>query len=60
MEFGKMREPTVRHDKASSIQGGLLTGPNGVVLKVVTIWMREYDSGQTKFITLMLDKEKQA
>jgi|GEM_PF-5612251 len=55
-----MREPTVRHDKASSIQGGLLTGPNGVVLKVVTIWMREYDSGQTKFITLMLDKEKQA
>ena len=39
---------------------GHLTGPNGVVLRVVTIWMRESDSGQTKFITLMPDKEKQA
>ena len=39
------------------IQGKLL-GPNGVSLKVITIWMTEYASGQTKFITLFPDKEE--
>lgn len=34
----------------------LLTGPNGAVLKVRTIWMRETASGLTKFITLYPDK----
>ncbi len=34
----------------------LLTGPNGAVLKVKTIWMRETASGLTKFITLYPDK----
>jgi hypothetical protein len=38
------------------IQGKLL-GPNGVSLRVITIWMKEYASGQTKFITLFPDKE---
>lgn len=33
-----------------------LTGPNGAVLKVKTIWMRETASGLTKFITLYPDK----
>ena len=36
---------------------GKLTGPNGVILRVVTIWIEEYASGNTKFITLFPDKE---
>ena len=36
---------------------GELTGPNGFSLRIVTIWMREYVSGETKFITLFPDKE---
>lgn len=29
-----------------------LRGPNGRVLRVVTIWMQEHETGQTKFITM--------
>jgi hypothetical protein len=29
-----------------------LQGPNGRVLRAVTIWMREHETGQTKFITM--------
>lgn len=29
-----------------------LRGPNGRVLRVVTIWMTEHETGQTKFITM--------
>lgn len=36
---------------------GKLMGPNGVTLRVVTIWIEEYGSGNTKFITLFPDKE---
>jgi hypothetical protein len=36
---------------------GTLTGANGVSLPVVTIWMIEKATGQTKFITLFPDKE---
>jgi hypothetical protein len=36
---------------------GLLRGPNEVSLKVVTIWMTEYETGQTKFITLYPNKD---
>jgi len=36
---------------------GQLTGPNGKSLAVVTIWMTEHETGQTKFITLFPDKE---
>jgi hypothetical protein len=36
---------------------GTLTGINGVTLEVITIWMTEFDSGQTKFITLYPNKE---
>lgn len=35
---------------------GILVGPNGVELAVVTIWMIEYATQQTKFITLYPDK----
>jgi hypothetical protein len=35
-----------------------LNGPNGATLRVVTVWMQEYVSGETKFITLFPDKEK--
>ena len=35
----------------------VLVGPNGVTLRVVTIWMKEYVSGETKFITLFPNKE---
>ena len=34
-----------------------LLGPNGVILRVVTIWIEEFPSGKTKFITLFPDKE---
>jgi hypothetical protein len=36
---------------------GKLVGPNGVSLKVITVWISEYASRQTKFITLFPDKE---
>jgi hypothetical protein len=36
---------------------GVLKGVNGVNLAVVTIWMVEYETQQTKFITLYPDKE---
>ncbi len=36
---------------------GILLGPNGVSLRVITVWMEEYASRQTKFITLFPDKE---
>ncbi|XGV96221.1 MAG: DUF6883 domain-containing protein [Leptolyngbya sp. BL-A-14] len=36
---------------------GVLKGINGVNLAVVTIWMIEYETRQTKFITLYPDKE---
>ncbi len=36
---------------------GKLTGPNGTGLKVVTIWMMDDITYQTKFITLYPDKE---
>ena len=35
---------------------GVLTGPNGRALRVVTIWMTEAATGETKFITLYPDK----
>ena len=35
---------------------GTLTGPNGVTLKVHSIWMQERLSGATKFITLVPEK----
>ncbi len=34
----------------------LLAGPNGRTLRVRTIWMKEHLSGQTKFITLIPEK----
>lgn len=36
---------------------GRLTGVNGVNLAVVTIWMIEYETQVSKFITLYPDKE---
>ncbi|MFB2897065.1 DUF6883 domain-containing protein [Aerosakkonemataceae cyanobacterium BLCC-F50] len=36
---------------------GTLTGVKGVILPVVTIWIIEKATGQTKFITLFPDKE---
>jgi hypothetical protein len=35
---------------------GTLTGPNGVTLKVRSIWMQERLSQATKFITLVPEK----
>jgi hypothetical protein len=37
---------------------GLLCGPNGVALRVRTIWMTEHLSGSTKFVTLIPEKVK--
>jgi len=39
---------------------GSLVGPKGVVLGVRTVWMRERESGVTKFITLYPDKRSPA
>ena len=36
---------------------GELSGPNGKTLRVITVWMIEHTSRQTKFITLFPDKE---
>ena len=35
---------------------GALTGPNGRTLRVLTIWMKENATNQTKFVTLFPDK----
>ena len=35
---------------------GALTGPNGRVLRVVSIWIKEDATGETKFVTLFPDK----
>ena len=35
---------------------GTLTGPNGRVLRVLSIWMKENATGETKFVTLRPDK----
>ena len=35
---------------------GTLTGPNGRVLRIMTIWMKENATNQTKFVTLVPDK----
>jgi len=35
-----------------------LRGPNGVTLRVKTVWMTEHLSGETRFITLLPDKSK--
>ena len=36
----------------------LLRGPNGIGLRVRTIWITEHLSGRTKFVTLIPDKQK--
>ena len=35
---------------------GTLAGPNGRVLRVLSIWMKEDATGVTKFVTLFADK----
>jgi hypothetical protein len=35
-----------------------LRGPNGVSLRVKTIWIREHLQGNTRFVTLLPDKSK--
>ena len=37
---------------------GTLRGPNGVSLRVKTIWIREPLQGGTRFVTLLPDKSK--
>ena len=36
---------------------GILQGPNGQSLRVCTIWMIEYDSHLTKFITMYPERK---
>ena len=35
---------------------GTLIGPNGRVLRVISIWIKEDATGETKFVTLVPDK----
>lgn len=37
---------------------GALTGPNGQILAVVTIWLQSRTDGRTRFVTLKPRKEK--
>ncbi len=37
---------------------GALAGPSGVDLAVVTIWLRSWQDGRTRFVTLKPRKEK--
>lgn len=37
---------------------GTLSGPNGKTLHVCSIWMQEYQTGLTKFITIYPDKRR--
>ena len=37
---------------------GTLRGPNGRILRVVSIWMKEDATGETKFVTLLPDKTR--
>ena len=37
---------------------GVLRGPNGVSLRVKTVWIREHLQGGTRFVTLLPDKSK--
>ena len=37
---------------------GILPGPNGQVLYVVTVWITLEASGETRFVTLFPDKER--
>ncbi len=36
---------------------GQLTGPNGRALNIITIWIRLHANGETRFVTLVPDKE---
>jgi hypothetical protein len=36
---------------------GELQGPNGVILKVKTVWIRLAETRETRFVTLYPDKE---
>jgi hypothetical protein len=38
---------------------GILVGPNGQVLRVVTVWITLEASGETRFVTLFPDRERQ-
>ena len=38
---------------------GTLAGPNGQVLRIVTIWITLAASGETRFVTLFPDRERQ-
>lgn len=37
---------------------GILTGPNGTQLRIVSVWMTEAATGRTKFVTLYPDKDE--
>lgn len=36
---------------------GRLAGPNGSVLNVITAWVRLHSTGETRFVTLIPDRE---
>jgi len=36
---------------------GELRGPNGQVLQVISVWIRLHVTGETRFVTLIPDKE---
>jgi hypothetical protein len=51
--------PTKVNDLGQDYESrGRLTGPNGYTLAVRAIWMTEFLSGATKFVTLLPEKRK--
>ncbi len=55
LEVGEVEQ--TKHGVVYEIRGEL-KGPNGRILTVTTIWMKEASTGQTKFITLYPSKKK--
>lgn len=47
---------TTQYGEMYQIKGSL-TGPNGRVLNVITVWIRLSATGETRFVTLVPDKE---
>ena len=47
---------TTEYGEMSQIRGQLI-GPNGKVLNIITVWIRLRATGETRFVTLVPDKE---
>ena len=56
LPLGAIPKKATRFGQTYEIRG-TLCGPNNRILQVVTVWMTEWETGSTKFITLFPNKE---